>query len=124
KTAKGVMEETRAAAEAARAQLGLDDESLARGSVVYRRWCVQCHGTAGGGDGANAVQASAMPRDYRQGVFKFVTASPTSATTRRGERGKPRKDDLRRTVRHGLDGSMMPPLPNIAEGDLDDLIAY
>jgi mono/diheme cytochrome c family protein len=124
KTAKGVMEETRVAAEAAKAELGLDDESLARGSVVYRRWCVQCHGTAGGGDGANAIAAAAMPRDYRQGVFKFITASPTTTTTKRGERGKPRKDDLKRTVRNGLDGSMMPPFPNIADRDLDALISY
>jgi mono/diheme cytochrome c family protein len=124
KTAKGVMEETRVAAEAAKAELGLDDDSLARGGVVYRRWCVQCHGATGGGDGANAVAAAAMPRDYRQGVFKFVTASPTSAVTRRGERGKPRKDDLKRTVRNGLDGSMMPPFPNIPDRDLDDLIGY
>jgi mono/diheme cytochrome c family protein len=124
KTAKVVMEETRAAAESAKAELGLDDESLARGSVVYRRWCVQCHGAAGGGDGANAIAAAAMPRDYRQGIFKFVTASPTSAVTKRGERGKPRKDDLKRTVRHGLDGSMMPPFPNIPDRDLDALIAY
>ena len=91
---------------------------------MYRRWCVQCHGVTGGSDDANAVAAAAMPRDYRQGVFKFVSASPTAATTRRGERGKPRKDDLKRTVRHGIDGSMMPPFPNIPDADLDDLVGY
>jgi mono/diheme cytochrome c family protein len=107
-----------------RAALGLDDASLARGGVLYRRWCAHCHGATGGGDGAHAVQAAAMPRDYRQGVFKFVTASPTSVTTMPGERGKPRRDDLRRTIRQGLDGSMMPPFPNFSDAELDDLVGY
>ena len=124
KTPKGAMEDARAAAEAARSHLGLTDESLVRGSVVYRRWCVECHGISGGGDGVHAVPAGPMPRDYRQGVFKFVTASPTGTTAGPGERGNPRTEDLRRTVRNGLDGSMMPPFPNIPDRDLDDLLAY
>jgi mono/diheme cytochrome c family protein len=108
--------------EKAAADLRLDDETLSRGGLLYRRWCVQCHGATGGGDGAQVVPGSSPPRDYRQGVFKFVTASPTSGV--RGEKGKPRRDDLRRTIRHGLDGSMMPPFSQLADTDIDDLVSY
>jgi mono/diheme cytochrome c family protein len=113
-----------AEAEAARAALGLDDGALARGGVLYRRWCLQCHGPTGGGDGGHAIAANAMPRDYRQGVFKFITAFPTSALTQKGEKGKARKDDLRRVIRNGLDGSMMPPFPQFSDAELDDLAGY
>lgn len=108
-------------AQAARVELGLTDDALARGGVLYRRWCLHCHGETGAGDGAQAVHLSAMPRDYRQGVFKFITTNPISAQTKKG---KARKDDLKRTVRNGIDGSMMPPFPHLTDQELDDLTGY
>lgn len=108
---------------AAKVLLHLDDAALARGGVLYRRWCLQCHGPAGGGDGAHAIRTGAMPRDYRRGLFKFVTCFPAS-TPRQGELGKARRDDLKRTVRTGLDGSMMPPFPQFSDPELDDLVGY
>ncbi len=110
-------------ATAAKPALHLTDESLARGSVLYRRWCSQCHGPTGGGDGAHAVFMAAMPRDYRRGLFKFVTCFP-SGTPRNGELGKARRDDLKRTIRNGLDGSMMPAFPQFNDAELDDLTSY
>ena len=124
KTAADVVGEAITDAAAAKSALNLDDASLARGSVLYRRWCLQCHGPTGGGDGAHAIAMNAMPRDYRQGVFKFVTAFPTAAQPKKGEKGKARKDDLKRTIRTGLDGSMMPPFPQFSEEQLDDLAGY
>ena len=104
-------------AEAAKAALGLDDANLARGAAVYRRWCLHCHGPAGGGDGSNAPQLQPLPRDYRQGVFKFVTSGPEAS-------GKPLAADLERTVRKGLDGSMMPAFPNLTDSQLKDVVGY
>lgn len=112
-----------AEATAARAALNLTDDALARGGVVYRRWCVSCHGPTGGGDGTQAVRGTAPPRDYRRGVFKFVTCFP-AGVPRKGEMGKARKDDIKRAVRHGLDGSMMPPFPQITDAELDDVAGY
>jgi len=114
------------AANAAKAELQLDDASLARGSVHYRRWCMNCHGPTGAGDGAHAIELAAMPRDYRQGIFKFITAYPDPKLPKKGlgAKGKPRRDDLKRTVRNGLDGSMMPAFPALADSELDDLISY
>jgi mono/diheme cytochrome c family protein len=108
---------------AAKEALRLDDAALARGGVLYRRWCLQCHGPSGAGDGAHAIRMGAMPRDYRRGLFKFVTCFPTS-TPRAGELGKARREDLNRTIRNGLDGSMMPPFSQLSEQEIDDLTSY
>lgn len=56
-----------------------------------------------------------FPRDYRQGVFKFVTS---------GEGMKPRRADLLRTVHDGLKGTAMPPFSLLQEGERDLLAGY
>jgi mono/diheme cytochrome c family protein len=113
-------------ANAVKAELKLTDDVLARGSVLYRRWCMQCHGPSGAGDGAHAIELAAMPRDYRQGIFKFVTAFPTPGQPKKGggPSGKPHRDDLKRTIRKGIDGSMMPAFPTLSDAELDDLVSY
>ncbi len=111
------------AAETVR-ELNLTEPALARGSVLYRRWCMSCHGETGAGDGSHAIQIGAIPRDYRQGTFKFVSAFPQEEQPRKGVKGKPLKADLKRTIRHGLDGSMMPAFPQFSDTELDDLASY
>jgi mono/diheme cytochrome c family protein len=123
KNSKEATAEAVAEAAAAVEQLGLTDAALARGGVLYRRWCAECHGPTGAGDGVHAIAGSPMPRDYRRGVFKFVTAFP-AAVPRRGELGKPRKDDLRRTITNGLPGSMMPAFAHLTRAEVDDLAGY
>ncbi|QDU22437.1 c-type cytochrome [Urbifossiella limnaea] len=123
KSAAQATEEAATEAAAAVEQLGLTDAALARGAVLYRRWCAECHGPSGAGDGIHAVAGTAMPRDYRRGVFKFVTAFPPG-TPRKGELGKPRKDDLRRSITNGLPGSMMPAFAQLTTADIDDLAGY
>jgi mono/diheme cytochrome c family protein len=93
---------------------------------VYRRWCMQCHGPTGAGDGAHAVQLAAMPRDYRQGIFKFTTSFQLPGQPKRGSgpAGKPLRDDLVRTIRRGIDGSMMPAFPTLTDAEVDDLVSY
>jgi mono/diheme cytochrome c family protein len=114
------------AANRVKADLKLDDLTLARGSVVYRRWCMQCHGLTGAGNGEQAIELVAMPRDYRQGLFKFITAFPNPGQPRRGltPKGKPRQEDLKQTIRNGLDGSMMPAFSTLSDQELEDLIGY
>ncbi|MBN9520405.1 c-type cytochrome [bacterium] len=123
KTAKEATADAVAEAAAAAAALGLDTAALARGGLLYRRWCAECHGPTGAGDGIHAVFAGPMPRDYRRGVFKFVTAFPPGVA-RKGELGKPRKDDLCRTIRDGLPGSMMPAFAHLTAAEVDDLASY
>jgi mono/diheme cytochrome c family protein len=114
------------AASAAKAELKLDDAALARGSVVYRRWCMQCHGPSGAGEPAQAVEGGPMPRDYRQGVFKYVTAFPPPNLPKKGlgALGKARRADLVRTVRTGIDGTIMPAFPTLTGAELEDVVSY
>jgi mono/diheme cytochrome c family protein len=114
------------AAIAAKAELKLDDAALARGSVVYRRWCMQCHGPTGAGDPAHAVENGPAPRDYRSGVFKYVTAFPPPGLKKKGPgaAGKPRREDLVRTVRNGIEGTIMPAFPTLTDQDVEDAASY
>jgi mono/diheme cytochrome c family protein len=114
------------AATAARSELKLDDLTLARGSVIYRRWCLQCHGPTGGGDGGQLIEFGPMPRDYRQGIFKYGRAFPQPGVQKKGPspNGKPLKEDIQRVIHNGIDGTMMPAFPNLSEQELDDLASY
>lgn len=114
------------AARDAKYELKLDDATLTRGSVLYRRWCMQCHGPSGAGDGAHAIELAAMPRDYRQGIFKFVTTFPKPGQAKKGNgpTGKPLRSDLHRVVQKGVDGSMMPPFAHLSDPEIDDLVSY
>jgi|GEM_PF-148708 len=106
--------------------LQLGAGTLARGSVLYRRWCLTCHGPTGAGDGRQAVAQAATPRDYRQGIFKFITAAPPPELPRvgRGPMGKPLRSDLIRILRRGIDGSMMPAFPHLRDDEIADLVSY
>jgi mono/diheme cytochrome c family protein len=98
-------------------KLHLDTATLAHGAGLYRQWCVSCHGPAGGGDGPAASTLSPAPRDYRTGLFKFVSSTPTLA-------GKPRRADLEKTLRRGLDGTAMPAFPRFSQSELDAIVSY
>jgi mono/diheme cytochrome c family protein len=88
----------------------------AGGYAIYRRNCVHCHGVSGAGDGPTAPFLYPAPRDYRKGIFKF-TSTPS------GDR--PRRDDLRRTIKHGLHGSSMPSFePLLDESEIEQVIDY
>jgi mono/diheme cytochrome c family protein len=97
-------------------KLQLDPETLAAGSVVYRRHCLHCHGVAGDGRGPTGPWLSPHPRDYRLGKFKFVSSA-------RGSR-KPRRADLVRTVRTGIDGSSMPSFSLLTPTEQEQVVSY
>jgi mono/diheme cytochrome c family protein len=98
--------------------LKLDQTTLENGAHLYRQQCLHCHGLTGDGQGATASWVNPHPRDYRQGRFKF-----TSSGQQEGER-KPRKEDLRRTIREGIDGSSMPTFRMLSDDDIDALASY
>jgi mono/diheme cytochrome c family protein len=94
--------------------LKLDDKTLAKGSELYRRHCLTCHGLTGDGRGPTGPWVNPNPRDYRQGVFKFKsTRAP-----------KPRREDLLRTIRMGIDGTSMPSHILLPEDELEALVSY
>jgi mono/diheme cytochrome c family protein len=100
------------------AKLKLDDATLAQGSIHYRRHCLHCHGLSGDGRGPTGPWLNPHPRDYRQGLFKFI--STDIAVDGR----KPRREDLLRTLRNGVDGTSMPSFALQPAEDLGQLVSY
>jgi mono/diheme cytochrome c family protein len=110
--------DTREALLKLRTELKLDEDTLARGSALYRQNCLHCHGLTGDGRGATAPWVNPHPRDYRQGRFKF-----TSSAQEEGAR-KARREDLLRTIYEGIDGTSMPSFRLLPDDDLEALVSY
>jgi mono/diheme cytochrome c family protein len=98
--------------------LELDEESLRRGSGLYRRHCLHCHGVPGDGRGPTGPWVNPHPRDYRAGKFKFISTNFAIANR------KPRRADLLRTLSHGIDGTSMPSFGVLPERHLAQLASY
>ena len=99
------------------AQLGVSPDGLPEGSRLFRRHCLQCHGLTGDGRGPTGPWIYPHPRDYRQGVFKWTTSGADTG-------GRPRRADLLRTVRNGIEGSSMPKFGLLPEEDQQRLVDY
>lgn len=103
--------------DALKEALKLDDESLDRGARLYRVHCLHCHGVAGNGRGPTAAWVNPHPRDYRLGKFKFTS-------TKGGNERKPRRADLIRTLREGIESTSMPSFGLLPEYELEYLVSY
>jgi len=88
---------------------------LKQGALVYTKYCVQCHGVSGDGNGVAAIYMIPKPRDYRRGVFKFTSTTYGS---------KPLREDLLRTVKRGIRGTSMPAFGLLSPGDVDAVVDY
>lgn len=77
--------------------VGRDKSKIEYG--LYRKHCVQCHGTTGDGQGPASALLAPYPRDFRRGSFKFKS-TPIGK--------KPTHSDLVRTLEKGLPGTAMP----------------
>lgn len=99
--------------------IALGEESstphLERGYAIFSRYCTQCHGVNGDGNGPVAQYMNPKPRNYKYGIFKF-TSTPYGA--------KPRRADLIRTVRRGVTGTSMPSFDRFSETDLEAVVDY
>jgi mono/diheme cytochrome c family protein len=96
----------------------LGDESadrfhLRRGAAIFQQRCAACHGVTGDGEGPAAQYLNPHPRDYRRGIFKFTSTLV-----------KARREDLRRTVRHGAKGTSMPGFGLLPDDDIEAVLDY
>ncbi|HEV3145826.1 MAG TPA: cytochrome c [Gemmataceae bacterium] len=98
-------------------ELKLDSKTLEQGSALYRTNCLHCHGLAGDGRGPTGHWINPHPRDYRQGIFKFTSSAQT--TNR-----KPRRDDLKRVLVNGIEGTTMPSFHLLKPDELEALVSY
>jgi mono/diheme cytochrome c family protein len=122
------LEEERRAVEQSIADLGayvkelrLDGATLKEGRAQFRKYCVNCHGQTGAGDGFAARWQPTLPRDYRQGIFKFIGTDLKVDGKR-----KPSRSDLHHTIFFGTDeGSPMPQFSAVfTDAQLQQVVSY
>lgn len=88
------------------------------GRHLYMRHCMHCHGVTGDGNGPTAKYLNPLPRDYRDGVFKFVS------TRRDIVGGRANHADLVRILRDGIPGTYMPSFAMLKEEEVTDIVEY
>src|SRR5579871_1354357 len=86
-----------------------------KGAVLYKRFCIGCHGVIGDGEGENAQWIDPKPRNFTLGIFK-CRSTPTGTL--------PTDEDLFNTIGRGLVNSNMPRWFPLSDQDRADLIAY
>ena len=97
----------------ARAQ---DVADATRGKVVYERYCILCHGEKGDGKGHYSEDTTPVPRDFRQGTFKWRMTPSGSLPT---------DADLEKVLVTGLYGTSMSSLATtLSHQQRIDVVAY
>lgn len=92
------------------------DPGVQRGAQVYAKHCVECHGTAGKGDGPASHLLSPRPRDFTLARYKIRSTETGSLPT---------DADMLRSVRQGLYGTAMPGWQQLLpDDDLRAVVAY
>jgi mono/diheme cytochrome c family protein len=87
-----------------------------QGKLVYEKYCVLCHGEKGDGKGHFSEATTPVPRDFRQGTFKWRTTPSGSLPT---------DADLERVLITGLYGTSMSSLrTTLSHQQRLDVIAY
>ncbi|SVE61425.1 uncharacterized protein METZ01_LOCUS514279, partial [marine metagenome] len=74
------------------AEVLVTPEVLHMGRTAYRKYCVQCHGYSGKGDGTSATSFDPPPRDYTDAeIMNAITDLTLAETIRFGgiDRGFP-----------------------------------
>ncbi len=91
-------------------------QDLQRGQRLYDRWCAECHGFEGKGDGAAAPYMLPRPRDFTLGLYQI-------RTTANGE--LPTDADLVRVIKVGMPGTAMPGWSSrFNDAEIRDMVAY
>jgi mono/diheme cytochrome c family protein len=96
--------------------MAISAESLKSAAGGFKARCVQCHGQPGDGRGPNAAFIDPYPRDFRTGTFKRATGAVRN--------GKPRLDDIVKTLRSGVKGTSMPMFDLISAEDVRATAGY
>jgi mono/diheme cytochrome c family protein len=87
-----------------------------QGKLVYDKYCVLCHGEKGDGKGHFSEATTPVPRDFRQGTFKWRTTPSGSLPT---------DADLEKILITGLYGTSMSSLrTTLSHQQRLDVIAY
>lgn len=88
---------------------------LAAGRALYMEHCLHCHGTTGDGNGPTAKYLNPLPRDYRDGIFKFTSTHAAYKATRA---------DLTRVIKRGIPGTYMPSFMLLKDTEVAQIVEY
>ena len=100
--------------EAQGPDLGTDAQRES-GKTLYNKYCSQCHGDSGNGEGYASSRLSPRPRDFTTGKFK-VRTTPNGAL--------PTHQDLINIIRRGMPYTSMPAWPDLSDSEVSDLAYY
>src|SRR5687768_7398298 len=91
------------------------DAQREAGKTLYAKYCVQCHGEKGDGNGYATQHLYPRPRDFTTGKFK-VRTTPNGAL--------PTHEDLERIIRIGMPYTSMPAWPGLTDDEVSNLAYY
>ena len=85
------------------------------GKALYLKYCSQCHGEKGDGEGYATPHLYPRPRDFTTGKFK-VRTTPNGAL--------PTHQDLVKIIRLGMPYTSMPAWPTLSDQEVSDLAYF
>jgi len=85
------------------------------GKELYDKYCSQCHGYDGDGQGYATLRVKPQPRDFTSGKYKFRT-TPNGM--------QPTDADIVRSIKLGLPYTSMPAFKNLSDGEIDSIVEY
>jgi mono/diheme cytochrome c family protein len=85
------------------------------GKTLYLKYCSQCHGEKGDGEGYATPHLRPRPRDFTTGKFKIRT-TPNGAL--------PTHQDLVNIIRRGMPYTSMPAWPNLSDEEVSNLAYF
>lgn len=91
------------------------EEQRAAGKVLYLKYCAQCHGENGDGNGHATPHLFPPPRDFTTAKFK-VRTTPNGAL--------PTHQDLVNIIRRGMPYTSMPAWPELSDQDVSNLAYF
>jgi mono/diheme cytochrome c family protein len=88
--------------------------SLVMGEQLFQQNCSTCHGVNGDGKGVAAPLLDPRPRDFTSGKYRLVSSGNMVPT----------RDDVIRSIRHGLAGTSMPSWMQLTDEQVGALADY
>ena len=85
------------------------------GKTLYLKYCSQCHGEKGDGEGYATPHLRPRPRDFTSGKFKIRT-TPNGAL--------PTHQDLVNIIRRGMPYTSMPAWPDLSDQEVSDIAHF
>ena len=85
------------------------------GKPLYVKYCSQCHGEKGDGEGYAAPHLRPRPRNFTTGKFKVRTT---------GSGALPTHQDLVNIIRRGMPYTSMPAWPNLSDEEVSNIAYY